>query len=134
MIGARIEQNGCHMHTRQKITDTKKIDEYLQPLFQFKFETLLDTQDYMKQMWAMTQSYLNSALELFNDLQAKSTKNTISSLQLITTIGVVAAILVSRQRRFKFTVVVFLFLLLLAHDLTLSTSPFLAYTKTKIPH
>ncbi|MEK7097396.1 MAG: hypothetical protein AAB906_00945, partial [Patescibacteria group bacterium] len=61
LIGARIEQMDVYVHTRQKITDTKKIDEYLQPLFQFKFETLLDTQDYMKQMWAMTQSYLNSA-------------------------------------------------------------------------
>ncbi|MBI1755000.1 hypothetical protein HYR65_01815, partial [Candidatus Azambacteria bacterium] len=34
-----------------------------------------------------------SAIQMFSDLQQKSTKNTISSLQLVTTIGVVAAIL-----------------------------------------
>ncbi len=41
----------------------------------------------------MTKNYLASAIEIFSELQAKSTKNTISSLQLITTIGVVAGIL-----------------------------------------
>ena len=41
----------------------------------------------------MTKNYLTSAIEIFSELQAKSTKNTISSLQLITTIGVVAGIL-----------------------------------------
>ena len=107
LIGARIEQMDVYVHTRSKITDTRKIDEYLQPLFQFKFETLLDTQEYMKQMWVMTQSYLDSTLELFNDLQAKSTKNTISSLQLITTVGVVAAILgyLGKDALPKFTVI-----------------------------
>lgn len=93
LIGARIDQMPAYVKTRQKITDVKKIDEYLQPLFQFKFETLLDTHKYIKHLWAMTKNYLNSGIEIFSELQAKSTKNTISSLQLITTIGVVAALL-----------------------------------------
>jgi len=93
LIGARIDQMPSYVKTRQKITDIEKIDNYLQPLFQFKFETLLDTHEYIKHLWAMTKNYLASAIELFSELQAKSTKNTISSLQLITTIGVVAAIL-----------------------------------------
>ena len=93
LIGARIDQMPTYVKTRQKITDVQKIDDYLQPLFQFKFETLLDTHEYIKQLWGMTKNYLTSAIEIFTDLQAKSTKNTISSLQLITTIGVVAGIL-----------------------------------------
>jgi hypothetical protein len=83
----------AYVRTRQKITDVEKIDDYLQPLFQFKFETLLDTHEYIKHFWGMTKNYLTSAIEIFSELQAKSTKNTISSLQLITTIGVVAGIL-----------------------------------------
>ena len=83
----------AYVKTRQKITDVKKIDDYLQPLFQLKFETLLDTHEYIKHLWEMTKNYLTSAIEIFSELQAKSTKNTISSLQLITTIGVVAGIL-----------------------------------------
>ena len=93
LIGARIDQMPAYVKTRQKITDTEKIDDYLQPLFQFKFETLLDTHEYIKHLWDMTQNYLASAIELFTELQAQSTKNTISSLQLVTTIGVVAGIL-----------------------------------------
>ncbi|MFA6551353.1 MAG: hypothetical protein WCV41_02380 [Patescibacteria group bacterium] len=93
LIGARIDQMPAYVKTRQKITDVEKIDEYLQPLFQFKFETLLDTHEYVKHLWGMTANYLASAIEIFSELQAKSTKNTISSLQLVTTIGVVAAIL-----------------------------------------
>jgi len=93
LIGARIDQMPAYVKTRQKITDVEKIDNYLQPLFQFKFETLLDTHEYIKNLWKMTENYLTAAIEIFSELQAKSTKNTISSLQLITTIGVVAGIL-----------------------------------------
>ncbi len=91
LIGARIEQMPAYVKTRQKITDVEKIEA--QALFQFKFETLLDTHEYIKHLWDMTQNYLASTIELFTELQAQSTKNTISSLQLITTIGVVAGIL-----------------------------------------
>lgn len=93
LIGARIDQMPSYVKTRQKITDVNKIDDFLQPLFQSKFETLLDTHEYIKHLWGMTKNYLNSAIEIFSELQAKSTKNTISSLQLITTVGVVAGIL-----------------------------------------
>lgn len=105
LIGARIDQMPSYVKTRQKITDVEKIDDYLQPLFQFKFETLLDTHEYIKHLWGMTKNYLASAIEIFTDLQAKSTKNTISSLQLITTIGVVAGILgyLGRDALPKFT-------------------------------
>lgn len=105
LIGARIDQMPAYVRTRQKITDVEKIDNYLQPLFQFKFETLLDTHEYIKHLWEMTENYLASAIEIFSELQAKSTKNTISSLQLITTIGVVAGILgyLSKDTLPKFT-------------------------------
>lgn len=93
LIDARIQQMGSYIKTRQKITDLHTIDTYLKPLFQFKFETLQDTHEYIKHLWNMTKNYLASALEIVNELQAKSTKNTISSLQLITTLGVVAGII-----------------------------------------
>lgn len=105
LIGARIDQMPAYVKTRQKITDVEKIDDYLQPLFQFKFETLLDTHEYIKHLWGMTKNYLTSTIEIFSELQAKSTKNTISSLQLITTIGVVAGIFgyLSKDTLPKFT-------------------------------
>ncbi len=94
LIGARIDQMTSYAKTRQRITNMAKIDEYLTPLFEFKFETLLDTHAYIKHLWSMTENYLNSTIELFTELQAKSTKNTISSLQHVTLFGVVATMLV----------------------------------------
>lgn len=106
LIDARISQMDTYLITRQKIANSKEIDEYLRPLFQFKFETLLDTHRYIQRLWTMTKDYLNSALETCNELQQRSTKNSISSLQLITTIGVVAAIIgyLGRDSFPKFTV------------------------------
>jgi len=116
LIGARIQQMPAYVRTRQKTADLQKIDEYLKPLFQFKFETLLDTHEYIKHLWTMTQNYLDSAVQQFNELQAKSTKSTISSLQLVTTIGVVAGILgyLGKDALPQFTIIgIFYFCLLL---------------------
>jgi Na+/H+-dicarboxylate symporter len=41
----------------------------------------------------MTKNYLQSALDMLTSLQAESTKTTISSLQLVTTIGVVSGLI-----------------------------------------
>lgn len=117
LIGARIDQMPAYVQTRQKITDVEKIDSYLQPLFQFKFETLLDTHEYIKHLWKMTENYLNSAVEIFSELQEKSTKSGLASLQVITTIGVVAAILgyLGKDAWPKFTLIgVMYFVLLMA--------------------
>ncbi len=115
LIGARINQMGVYIRTRQKITDVENIDDYLNPLFQFKFETLQDTHEYIKYLWDMTRQYLSSALESFTDIQAKTTKNNIASLQVITTIGVVAAILgyMGRDTLPKFTMIGTLYFVLL---------------------
>jgi hypothetical protein len=92
LIEARINQMPTYLKTRQKLTDIGAVNKDLHPLFQYKFETLLDTHDYIKSLWAMTKNYLNSANDMLGVLQTESTKSSISSLTLITTIGVVAGI------------------------------------------
>ncbi len=137
LIGARINQMPAYVKTRQKITDIQKIDSYLQPLFQFKFETLLDTHEYMKHLWEMTKNYLTSGIETFTELQAKSTKNTIASLQVITTIGVVAAILgyLGKDTLPKFTsigLIYFILLLVMTYLVNLVVSKFYKNKKYSI--
>lgn len=92
LIEARINQMPTYLKTRQKLTDITSSNKELHPLFQYKFETLLDTHDYIKSLWTMTKNYVNSANDMLGVLQAESTKSSISSLTLITTIGVVAGI------------------------------------------
>ena len=92
LIEARINQMPVYLKTRQKLTSLENINKELHPLFQYKFETLLDTHDYIKSLWVMTKNYLNSANDMLAVLQTESTKSSISSLTLITTIGVVAGV------------------------------------------
>lgn len=92
LIESRINQMSSYVKTRATITKEQKIESYLNQLFQYKFETLIDTHSYIKEIWRMTKDYLNTALSTINNLQGESTKETISSLRLITTIGVVAGI------------------------------------------
>lgn len=81
----------------------------------FAGERDFDIYEYMKHLCGMTKNYLASAIGIFFELQAKSTKNTISSLQLITTIGVVAGILgyLSKDTLPKFTLIGLLYFSLL---------------------
>lgn len=127
LIGARIAQMDTYLATRQKMANTYAKDDDLRPLFQYKFETLQDTHKYIKDLWTMTREYLNSALEVFTELQQRSTKNTIASLQLITTIGVVSGIFgyLGRDAMPKFTwigAVYFALLLLLTWAINLVIS------------
>jgi len=93
LIDSRIGQMGSYLATRGKISTAEEVDKYLDKVFQYKFETLADTLSYIKELWKMTANYLSSAIEVFKDIQAESTKTSITSLQLITTLGVVAGII-----------------------------------------
>lgn len=93
LIDSRIAQMGSYLATRAKITNSQEVEKFLDKVFQYKFETLSDTLAYVKELWKMTANYLSGALELFKEIQAESTKTSITSLQLITTLGVVAGII-----------------------------------------
>jgi len=88
LIDARINQMEVYLKTRQEVSNLDKIDSEIISLFQFKFETLANTHEYIKYLWAMTRNYLDSALNIFIELQNKTTKEALSSLQLVTIINV----------------------------------------------
>lgn len=91
LIEARINQMPAYVKTRQKLTVITD-DNDLVPITTLRFEDLLDTHEYIKYLWAMTKNYLQSALDMLTSLQAESTKTSISSLQLVTTIGVISGL------------------------------------------
>ncbi len=111
LIDARIAQMDIYLPVRQKIANGQAIDESLRALFQFKFETLLDTHKYIRSLWTMTKNYLDSALADCTDVQQKGTKNALSALQLITIVNVVAAMLahLGKEALPKFTSVGLIF-------------------------
>jgi len=92
LIDGRIGQMDSYAKTRQKLSSNANLDEYLKTLFQFKYETLLDTHSYIQKLWGMTKTYLASALTMFQQVSERSTTDAISILQIITTIGIISGI------------------------------------------
>lgn len=93
LISNRINQMGSYVRTRSSISKTMKVEDYLSGFFQFKFETLVDTLDYIKEIWKMTSEYLNSSIQNLQEIKNQSATRGIQSLQLITSIGVVSGII-----------------------------------------
>lgn len=93
LISNRINQMGSYIRTRRQIAEELETEKYLVSLFQFKFATLVDTLDYIKEIWKMTGDYLASAIQNLVEIKSQGTNRSIQSLQVITSIGVIAGII-----------------------------------------
>lgn len=93
LIKSRIGQMSSYVDTRASISEKLNLNRDLVSLFQYKYETLKDTHSYIQEIWTMTQDYINTAIQVVNEVQSRSSNNSIDSLRLITTIGVLSGIL-----------------------------------------
>lgn len=93
LISNRINQMGSYIRTRSSIAKGSSIEEHLRKLFEFKFEVLTDTLDYIKEIWKMTTDYLASAIQNIVEIKNQGASRGIQSLQVITSIGVVSGII-----------------------------------------
>lgn len=98
LITSRMNQMGSYVKTRASISRRLQLDAHLTTLFQYKFEVLLDTLEYIKELWSMTVAYLKTAIDVVVDIQNQGTKASIQSLTAITTFGVLANIIVFMTR------------------------------------
>lgn len=92
LINNRINQMGSYVRTRASVSKRTNVEQHLTDLFQYKFETLTDTLDYIKEIWKMTGDYLNSSIQNLVEIKGQSAARGIQSLQLITSIGVISVI------------------------------------------
>lgn len=93
LISSRMNQMGSYVSTRAQISQNLKIEKHLNRLFQYKFEVLTNTLDYIKDIWDMTREYLNSAIKIIVEMESKVTETSIKSLRFITTLIVMARIM-----------------------------------------
>jgi hypothetical protein len=93
LINSRIKQMGTYIHTRAKLAEHLKIEEHLLHLFQYKFEALSNTLEYIKEIWVMTTEYLKSAVQMIVEIRNQTMNAGLTSLRTVTTLGVVAAII-----------------------------------------
>ena len=93
LISNRINQMGSYIRTRSAVSKNSNIEDHLQKLFEFKFEVLTDTLDYIKEIWKMTSDYLQSAIQYVVEIKNQGTTRGIQSLQILTSIGVVSGLI-----------------------------------------
>lgn len=99
LIDARIDQMGAYVRTRQKIASAQKITAYLDRFLAYKFETLMDTHEYVRYLWDMTQNYLNATIAVFDGLQGQATQKSVSTLQLVTLLATMNVILTALGKK-----------------------------------
>ncbi len=93
LIKGRINQMGIYISTRSAIAQKNKWDEYLSTVLQFRYDNLDNTLDYIKSLWSMTKRYLDSAIEIFTEINSLSTRNSVQALTIISSVGVVSGMI-----------------------------------------
>lgn len=115
LINGRINQMSSYISTREKIAKSDpELEEFLS-ISGYRYETLRDTLDYIKQIWAMTKDYVSSAQKLFNGLKQDVTSNSINSLTLVTSMSAGVSIIgLLTKTEPEFTTFGFIYFILLA--------------------
>jgi hypothetical protein len=93
LIEARMNQMGAYINTRATIAKNDKELTKFTNVLQFKYETLSNTLAYIKEIWKMTKNYVNSAIDVFSNIQAKTTEHSVKNLAVITSMGVGATLI-----------------------------------------
>lgn len=93
LIDGRINQMSTYISTREKIAKSdEELAEFL-AISGYRYETLRDTLDYIKYLWAMTKNYVSSAQKLFDGLKQDVTSSSINSLTIVTSMSAGASVI-----------------------------------------
>ena len=93
LIEGRIKQMSTYISTRERIAkEDTELTDFL-AISGYRYETLRDTLEYIKDLWDMTQSYVRSALKLFDGIKQDITSSSINSLTIVTAMSAGAAII-----------------------------------------
>lgn len=97
LISNRINQMSTYASTRRSIAQKTEIENYLLDLFQYRFEVLFDTLEYIKQIWAMTNDYLSQALSVVTEIKNSALNSNISSVRAIMVLGIIGMMVGTAQ-------------------------------------
>lgn len=124
LIDGRINQMNSYISTREKIAkNDKDLVEFL-AISGYRYETLKDTLEYIKQLWKMTKDYVVSAQKLFGGLKQDVTNSSVDSLTIVTSMSAGAAVInLLTESAPEFTVFGIIYFFILA---------FIGWTTTKI--
>lgn len=90
LIKNRINQMSNYAETRQDISKKVRADEKLVDLFQYRFEDLFNTLEYIKEVWVMTLEYVDSGIHVLEGVEKKVGAKGLRSIQFLVGFGVVS--------------------------------------------
>ena len=93
LITHRISQMRPYARTRSSIARNIKVEQQLIDLFQYRFEDLFSTLDYIKEIWGVTSDYVSSAIDVVKELENKAMGTGIRSIQILASVGVIGGFL-----------------------------------------
>ncbi len=92
LIGNRINQMGSYAKTRASLAKQIGVEKDLISHFEYKYEDLFNSLEYIKEMWKMTSDYVNAGIDIIKGIKTKATTKGIKSIQLLLSVGAVAGI------------------------------------------
>lgn len=93
LIDGRISQMSTYISTRERIAkEDQDLSDFLM-ISGYRYETLRDTLNYIKDLWKMTAQYVHSAQKVFDEIKQDVTAGSIDSLTIVTSMSAGAAIL-----------------------------------------
>lgn len=93
LIDGRIRQMSTYISTRERIAkEDGDLADFLE-ISGYRYETLRDTLQYVRDLWDMTKNYVQSAQKMFNEIKQDVTSSSINSLTIVTSMSAGAAIL-----------------------------------------
>ena len=115
LIDGRLGQMATYLPTRERIAkQDQELIDFL-AISGYRYETLRDTLDYMREIWKMTTNYITSAQKLFDSIKEDVTSSSINSLTIVTSMSAGAAVLsLFTESEPDFTVFGFVYFFILA--------------------
>jgi len=92
LIKYRINQMPSYAHTRASLSKNLSVEKRLVDLFQYKFEDLFSSLQYIREIWSMTVDYISAAIQVLVEIDNKTTLGGIRSIQILASIGVVTGV------------------------------------------
>jgi hypothetical protein len=82
-----------YIPTRSAVVQNNEWQKFLTGTLEFQYNNLDHTLDYIKSLWDMTMNYLDSAIEIFTEINTLSTRDSVNALTVISSIGVISGVL-----------------------------------------
>ncbi len=93
LIEARICQMKISVKKRMILAQNDKEFQNLAKVLEFKYNALLDTLDYIKEIWGTTKDYVNSTRKILEKIRIQSTEQSLKSLSVLTSMSLFASLI-----------------------------------------